>query len=238
MSKPKSAEAWLRQRVRAGSLKYAAGSVGVMLLAAVALIVTWWFLQFYAIGIIARLLGIPPAWQFVIGLVVLALLFAAGVLSDRRELETLSFSTGTFEKRPVTIYVPGVGFSSTINPFAPDSARSFIKILAMIVCFGPRLAVESVRLLGKALRLRGVDVEGCAPVLAVLAKADGRVPFPDLAAAVPAGHDVGRVLSQVQELDGVLLLRAEPPGLSLMSEVRAQLRKAMLKGKPKKADPA
>ena len=55
--------------------------------------------------------------------------------------------------------------------------------------------------------------------------ADGPVPFPEIAAAIPEGHDVVAVLTQVQKLEGVRLVTSEPAGLSLFSDLRAELPK-------------
>src|SRR5439155_5441766 len=137
---------------------------------------------------------------------VLALLFVGNATTDRRYLETLSFTTGTFHDRPVTIYVPLVGAGSTINPLAPDTVHSFVKLITSVLYTGPSLATAAVRVLARARRLAAVDVEGCAAVLAFLAARDGRVPVGEVVPAVPAGHDGAAVMTQLQEIDGVMLL--------------------------------
>jgi hypothetical protein len=156
---------------------------------------------------------------------VLALLFIGNATTDRRDLEKLSFTTGTAHGKPVSIYVPGVGLGSTINPLAPESIHSFAKMITSILFLGPRLATEGFRSFALAGRLAGLDIAGCAAVLAALAGKDGPVPFAELVPAIPAGHDLTTVLTQVQEIEGVRLVTSEPAGLSLFSDLRQQLRK-------------
>jgi hypothetical protein len=78
--------------------------------------------------------------------------------------------------------------------------------------------------LGRARQLSSLDAEGCAAVLTLLAKKGGRVPFTDLIPAVPAGHDPEAVLEQVQVIDGVMVLPSEPAGMTLVSELRSEIR--------------
>jgi hypothetical protein len=209
----------------------------MLLLAALVLFVTYWivyvvlylgFEWLFPGSHIARLVG---------SLIVLVLLFIGNATTDRRYLETYSFTTGTSYGRPVTIYVPMVGMASTINPLAPESVHSFAKFITGLLYTGPRWATEGVRLIGRARRLAGLDVEGCAPVLALLAKKDGVVPFAELAAVIPVGHDVVTVLCRVQDLDGVRVVRGEPAGLMLLSDLRGELRTVAPGRRKKKAGP-
>ena len=152
-------------------------------------------------------------------------MFVANAVTPRGALQDYSFTTGTTHGKPVTIVIPFVGVGSTINPLAPDSMRSFVKVLADIVLGGPRLMAVAMGMLAGSQRLDGMDVAGCAAVLAFLAERDGPVPFPEIAAAIPEGHDVVAVLTQVQKLEGVRLVTSEPAGLSLFSDLRAELPK-------------
>jgi hypothetical protein len=109
-------------------------------------------------------------------------------------------------------------------------------MIASILCTGPRLATAAFGVLGKVRRLAAVDVPGCAGVLAFLAGQDGRVPFAEVVPAVPPGHNVAAVLTQLQEIDGVMVLKSEPPGLSLTSDCRAELRPLLPKRRQKEAE--
>jgi hypothetical protein len=226
-------ERWLRKTVNTGRVASILGAFGLLVLAAGVLFVTFWIAYFVIFLAVNWIVPLSPAVHLGLTAVAMVLLFIGNALTDRRYLESVSFTTGTFADKPVTIYVPGVGLGSTINPLAIDSAQSYVKTIANILCTGPRLLTAVPRLLGRARRFSGLDIEGCAAVLAHLANEDGRVPFAKLAAEIPAGHDVSDVLTQLREIDGVMVLKSEPPGMSLGTELRKELRKVVLKRKRK-----
>ena len=227
--------AWLEQKLRSARAAHRLGAAGLLAVAAVVLLVTF--------ALVYAALWLAFGWRtgsdevvLWVSLVVLVLLFIGNATADRRELETLSVSAGTFHDRPVHIDIPLLGGGSTVNPLAPDSARSFVKLIASLLCTGPRLAAAAFGALSKVRRLGAVDVESCAGVLAFLAARDGRVPFAEVVPAVPRGHDVAAVLTQLQEIDGVMLLKSEPPGLSLESGLRTELRPHLPKRRKTRAD--
>jgi hypothetical protein len=156
--------------------------------------------------------------------VVLVLFTLGNATIDRRYLESYSFSTGTQHRMLVTLLVPGVGFASTLNPFAPDSAHSFVKIIAGVLLIGPRLLFAAVRMLSDARRLAALDAGSCAPVLALLYAKDERVPLADVQDSLRDPDSLTAVLCQLRLLDGVLFLTSEPAGLALMSELRGEIR--------------
>jgi len=164
-----------------------------------------------------------PSTRMIASLIVLGLLFVGNATTDRAYLESFSFSTGTSEQKPVSIYVPTVGMASTINPLAPDSAHSFVKVITIFLYTGPRLVTGAVRMWGRARRFRRMDLTGLGAVLELLYRKDKRVPFEEIAAAVPPGHYVGPIVQQLRELDAVLFLKSAPPGLALTSDFRLEM---------------
>jgi hypothetical protein len=165
-----------------------------------------------------------PSTRLIASLIVLGLLFVGNATTDRAYLESLSFSTGTSEEKPVSIYVPTVGMASTINPLAPDSAHSYVKVITIFLYTGPRLMTGAVRMWARARRFRQVDLAGLGAVLELLYRKDKRAPFEEIAAAVPPGHFVGAIVQQLRELDAVLFLKSPPPGLALTSDFRQEMR--------------
>jgi hypothetical protein len=200
------------------------GAAGQFLVGLVMVFVTFWIV--YAVVWLGFDWLIPVThWtRMWISLVVVVLLFVGNATTDRAYLESYSFTTGTFNDKPVSISIPGLGTASTINPLAPDSAHSIVKMIASVLFAGPRQVTGACRLLSRALRLRKLDQKGCAAALAFLADQDGRVRFQEVAAAIPSGHNVVAVLEQLHELDGVMFLKSEPPGLTLLSDFRKELR--------------
>jgi len=148
-------------------------------------------------------------WVFVV------LLFIGNARTSREYLDTL----------PKRNYVPSAsmpggvfGALGTLLAYPGASARMITDLLFT----GPRLVVVAWGALKKALRLVRMDIEGCSRVLAVLGSSDSRVSCDELAelSAVP---DADRVLSQLRDIDGVVFLSLEPPGLTLTSELREEL---------------
>jgi len=111
------------------------------LCAAFFLLVTYWLI--YA----ALLLGfrwiIPHSHdtRLILSGAGLLILFIGNARTSRQYLESLSFTTGTASEEVVTIYIPGVGLGSNVNPLAPDSIHSNVKLITTGLFCGPRLTV-------------------------------------------------------------------------------------------------
>jgi hypothetical protein len=88
---------------------------------------------------------------------------------------------------------------------------------------GPRLLGIGFDHIRKAERLWRLDVERCSLLLCLLASRPARVSLLELTSAggVP---DLGIVLPQMADINGVLILQSEPPGLGLTSELRRELK--------------
>jgi len=215
---------WLARHIRGRITLLLLGSAGQFLLALAVLFVTFWVVYgVFWLGF-NWLIPVTHATRVWVSLVVVGLLFVGNATTDREYLESYSFTTGTHNPKPVSITIPGIGVGSTVNPLAPDSAHSYVKMITSVLYTGPRLVTASFRFLARAFRLRGMDREGCAAALAFLAAQDGRVPFQEVAEAIPRGHDVCAVLEQLHEVEGVRFLKSDPAGLSLMSDFRQELR--------------
>ncbi len=216
-------QSWLKQK-RAGSLFGSLlGSLAVALLAAAVLFVTFWVI--YAVVWLGFNWFLPHshATRLIISGVILVLLFIGNARTDRAYLEELSFTTGTAGNRVVSFYVPGVGIGSNINPLAPDSMHSYVKIMTLALFAGPRLATVALRLASRAFRSFRIDSETLVPVIASLAEHDDRIAFKEVAKELPPGSDIETVMTQLRDLDIVLFLKSEPLGLKLTSEAREEL---------------
>ncbi len=223
----KKVESWLRSKVKTGTQGRILGALGLFVVAALAFLITF--------GVVYMIIFMGFNWIFPhshetrvwISFAVLVLLFVGNLTADRRYLESYSVTTGTRHPKPVTIYIPGVGIGSTINPLAPDSMHSVIKIVASIFLIAPRLLMAGVRTLGGARRLSSLDVEGCAAILALLLAKGEKAPFSEVEEVLPDGRELAIVLPQLKEIDGVLFLKSTPAGLSLQSDFREELSTAV-----------
>ena len=144
---------------------------------------------------------------------VMLLLFICNARADRQHLGEHSFTTGTASDE---IVMTASG-RSNINPLAPDSAHSFVKILSLTVLAGPHLLTLASRSARRAWRLWKLDVASCATALATLARERSGMAVSDVAEA--------GVLEQLEELRGVVPLGADKSSLTLTDDLRRELRR-------------
>ncbi len=95
-------------------------------------------------------------------------------------------------------------------------------IIFDILFSGPRLVIYSGAKLIQAFRLLKTDIETATATLAVLTGRLHRIPLEELSQAL-APHDPMESLFRLQEIDCVLFLVREPPGVILTAEIRAEL---------------
>jgi len=96
------------------------------------------------------------------------------------------------------------------------------RLIADALLTGPRLVTGAWSCFRKAGRLSRLDAEAGSRVLAVLFTRASRCSLGDLVqlSGVP---DTGRAMSQLRDIDGVVLIHRDPPGLTLTSELRQEL---------------
>jgi len=96
------------------------------------------------------------------------------------------------------------------------------RLIADALFTGPRLVTGAWSCLRKAGRLSRLDVEDGSRVLALLFSRPSRCSLADLVqlSDVP---DPGKAASQLRDIDGVLLVQLDPPGLILTAELRQEL---------------
>ena len=119
----------------------------------------------------------------------------------------------------VTFYLPGVGVGSNVNPLAPDTVRAGAKIISDCLLVGPRLIGASGKHLRKAGRLRKTDIPSAAAVLSVLFEAGRKMSFQEIVERIEGLNPVS-VFAGIREINGVLFLQADPPGLAMTPELK------------------
>jgi hypothetical protein len=217
---------WLRRRCRLMVLLNVAGSVASLLLGLLALFITFWVIY---VGLYIAVNWIIPHshdTRWWLSAALLTTLFVICIFTDLRWLErdflasaAADYDEFTFAVAQVLGY-PGMG----------TSAMTWVRFVSYLVCTGPRLVMQSPRLARQAARQHTFDVAGCAAVLRFLSRKDQRVPYEDTDEVIPAGHEGKRVYRHLRSLQGVIFLKSDPPGLSLTSTFRNELRMM----KPKK----
>jgi hypothetical protein len=220
--------AWLRKKRSMQGLLRAIGGLALLVLGAAITFITFW--------LIYLVIWFPLHWfqvghntlLLIAGLLTL-LLFVGNARTDREYLREYSFTTGTFTDKIVTLYVPGVGMASNINPLAPDTMHSGVKMITSALYTGPRAVTAALRMLRTAYRLGTLDIKGCAAVIAFLHKHPGRAAYKEIAESL-TGLDPVKTFPQLSNIDGVLFLEKDPAGLALTSELTAELDRVIGRG--------
>ncbi len=97
-----------------------------------------------------------------------------------------------------------------------------VGFLRAVVFAGARLLRAAVRFQGKAWRLRRLELATSAALLAFLHAHEHRCPLSRIPDELRLG-DPRRSLSALQDIEGVLFLEKDPPGLALSGELREEL---------------
>jgi hypothetical protein len=170
-----------------------------------------------------RLRGTTISW---LALGFMALLFLCYRRARRPALEEIEFTEGEEQGLALMGSANASPFAGLLGmAMAPRALGSMAQIVSDVLFTGPRLTAASCTAFRQASRLRHLDADGIAAVLAVLLSSPGRVGLEDIAARIE-GLDTGRVFSQMRMIPGVLFLAGPPPGLSLTQDLREQLRGA------------
>lgn len=234
MPRSQPIEDWLRRRTRAWPIEYGLGFLGVFFAGALALFFTFWLIYVVFMFGFTWIVPHDHSTRLWLCLGVIVFLFISDALVDRRKIETLNIQFLGGAKDYQALYIPYVGGVSNINWFSTDTMHSYVRMWVGVLCTGPRLITESFHFLACGLRLASIDVPACAALLAAMVHRDGRVAIKDLVEELPPNSDPVKVLTQIQQIRGVLILRSEPIGMTLVTEFRNELRQLVPKKKRKK----
>jgi hypothetical protein len=115
-----------------------------------------------------------------------------------------------------------VGLLNNVQIFSPQTMGSLIRLVAAIWLISPQLMKAGLDNLRRARRLQQLDLPACATIISMMLGKNKKVSFQEIMSAYP--HlDVCRVAGQLLELDGVVPLREDPPGLTLTADLRHDL---------------
>lgn len=106
------------------------------------------------------------------------------------------------------------------NTMVDDEGIEFaVQIILWVLYIAPMLIYDGLRELIAATRLRGPSTTDCAVVIGLLYLAEGKVPYEHLCDRL-GNKRLDAVVKQLKNLDGVMLLQADPPGMALADRVR------------------
>jgi hypothetical protein len=214
--------AWLRKWVKTQVTLSWLGGSGAVLAGCAILLLTWGLVYVVSLFALGPWLGFHHWIHSVAGLFLIPALFWGNSRTSRDYLSEYSVSVGTTSETVVNFYLPGVGLVSNINPLAPGTMHAGVKMITDCLYAGPRVVLSGFQMFGRINVFRNFDVEGCASVLGALFVACRKMPFQEIMESV-AGIDPTIVFAQMQTIEGVVFLSADPAGLALTRELRATI---------------
>jgi hypothetical protein len=109
---------------------------------------------------------------------------------------------------------------------AAENPRAALTYVGDVFFAGPRAAHHGLDMLLAALRRGRLRVRPTAAVLDHLLEHDHRRSFEQIAAAVP-GIDLEGLEPDLRQIEGLVFLTSDPPGLALGTELRAEMARAL-----------
>ncbi|MFN7141641.1 MAG: J domain-containing protein [Limisphaerales bacterium] len=225
-----SIAAWLKKKSRIEAVLDIVVGLFLIVCSGVILALTWaagfvitLLLQLSVLGLIDDSGRYNAAINYIGATVFLVVIFLAHF---RRERELL----GTF---PELQYIAGRAsfFPRAVAMSVYTAGEVFSKIIADFLLIGPRLLGFTGSLFWRALRLCRLDYWRCAQILEALLRKGRRISFVELEQVVPDANRF-HVFDQLKDIDGVVFLLSEPAGVSLVQDLRTELRNVPLNAFP------
>ncbi|MFN0051530.1 MAG: hypothetical protein ACKV0T_05020 [Planctomycetales bacterium] len=196
-------------------------AAGTLMAAAIALFFTYWAIYVALVRVVSLDFMFNRSMGFWGPMIGIGVLFLLQILIPRHRLENYSFEEGN-SPFFASIAAASTGYGLLHLAAGPKTAVSFVKMFLSFLLIGPGLVFAAVRMGAKAYRLSRIDAARCAPVLATLYAAEGKVPYDELQTRHASLHPE-EWLPALADIDGVMFRLSDPPGLSLSTELREEL---------------
>ena len=135
----------------------------------------------------------------------------------RRNAEYLRYA----KFRSPQVHVSDAGFARALNILL-SGPRSEDGLFQRMLYTGPQWFISGISMFYKSATLLGMDIENCAKILVIVLNKGSRVSFTDLGKLVPECNSI-KVFPQLRDIAGVIFLQSEPSGITLTSDLRAEL---------------
>ena len=200
------------------SIKYC--RIGSVVLLPASLIVAW--LTYWIIWVtlwvgFRPLFGLSYSGIEYLSYGLLATIFVWQFLRGSEFEETYRFS-GESEAGTVSLNLARASGNGLVMLLDPGVAHGFVKVIALLYLTSPRMLGLALMLHRKANRLMQMDVPICAQIVALLIRAQGRVPIEKIASEFPDA-DISKLVQPLADVDGVVFLEKDGPGITLAPRV-------------------
>jgi hypothetical protein len=219
---------WLRKKAAADAAHHFLFAVSLLSVGAILLAVTFFFacvLLWVALNgagsALSEILWNRPVHLSLAAIVPVAAMFVAFLFIESARVNRQYLTRNSSRARSSRSAGRTGGFVNLLV-YSDISSR----LIADGLLTGPRLMSGAWCCFRKAGRLSRLDAEAGSRVLAVLFSRASRCSLGDLSklSGVP---DPGKTAGQLRDIDGVLFIHLDPPGLTLTSELRQELAGAL-----------
>lgn len=223
---------WLKRTLRAAMVRSVVGMIGSLLGGLVVLWLSFWA----AYGVIWFLsysfFPVRHRTMLLLTGVFMAVVVIVGAKQNREQLDPLERNVQLARDMDIKL-TPwsryGMSYRTNAVKAGAFEVRSLAYLVNYILCGGVLLVIGSVRGMRRFRRLKAVEVEGCAPVITLLVAAGRRQSFTEIVEKLPGLNPV-KVFDDLHWIEGVLFLSSDPPGLTLLPELRTQLTQRLTGG--------
>lgn len=127
--------------------------------------------------------------------------------------------------RSARVHVSDAGFARALNILF-SRPRDADGIFEQLLYTGTQWMTSAISMFYKSVTLVRMDIGSCAKILLILFEKGSRVSFTELAQLVPECNGL-KIFPQLRDVAGVIFLQSEPSGISLTSDLRAELSRAL-----------
>lgn len=155
----------------------------------------------------------------------MTLVVIVGAKQNLEPLDPLNRQTGLARDMDITLSPwnrYGMSYTTNAAKAAAFEVRSVASVVNYILCGGVILVLGSVQRLRRWRRMKAIDVDGCARVIALLHATAKRRCFEEIVGDLPGLNPV-QVFDDLRFVEGVLFLADDPPGLRLHPETKSEL---------------
>jgi hypothetical protein len=218
-------QVWIKKRVRAAVTWNAVAMAGCFVGGLLVLYISFW-VSYGVIWFIAH--SFYPLAHHTILLIAagfMTLVVVVGARQNWEDLEPLQREVRLARDMDITL-TPYTRYGMSYNTNAVKAGifevQSMAYLINYILCGGVKLVLGSIGKFNRVKRLRAIETDECARVIALLHTRPRRYSFEEIVQNLPALNPV-KTFDDLRYIDGVYFLSNEPAGLTLLPELRDEL---------------
>jgi len=216
---------WLRRKLRAAIAWNAVAVAGCFLGGLLVLYVSFWVSYGVIWFIFHSFFPHPHRTIVLIDAVFMTIVVIVGARQNWEDLEPLQREVHLARDMDITL-TPysryGISYDTNAVKAGVFEVRSVASLINFFLCGGVKLVFSSRAKLRQLRRLKAIDVEACARVILRLQMLPKRQSFHEIVENLPGLNPV-KTFDDLRYVDGVLFLSNDPPGLTLLPQLRDEL---------------